>query len=211
MTRSILIVEGWDDKAFFETLIQKLFGGKPQDLGLDMMVGRDKRQAKDMLRSYVGLDFTKIGIARDIDDRSPQQEENNIRDNLASEFKSSVEIEKGLIIAGETKVIAIPMGLYDDEELRNLGIAQYEMEDYLVKLALRESPKESTERLLSSLKDVCQLERSKEFLQPLKALFKFSDDDRAFARFLMGKSSKTTVAEVASNISSKIETLIKHT
>ena len=105
--------------------------------------------------------------------------------------------------------MVIPMGLYNDGDLKNLGITGYEMEDYLVKLALRESPKKSNKRLLSLLKDMYHLERSKEFLQPLKALFKFSDDDRAFARLLIEKSSKTTVAKITSNISGKIETLIK--
>jgi len=211
MTRSILIVEGWGDKAFFETLIQKLYGKKPEELGLDIKVGHDKRRAKDMLRSYIRLGFTKVGIARDIDDGSPHEEESNIRDNLASELKSPVKIEKDFILAGESKVMAIPMGLYNDGELKNLGITRCEMEDYLVKLALRESPKKSNKRLLSLLKDMYHLERSKEFLQPLKALFKFSDDDCAFARFLIGKSSKTTVAKITSNISGKIETLIKET
>lgn len=209
MARSTLIVEGWDDKAFFETLIQKLFDRKPEELGLDIRVGYDKRQAKDMLRLYVRQGFTKIGIARDINDNSPEEEESNIKDNLASELKSPVKIERDFILAGESKVIAIPMGLYNDEELKNLGITRYEMEDYLVKLALRESPKKSNKRLLSSLKDMYHLERSKEFLQPLKALFKFSDDDRALARFLIGKSSKATVAKATSNISGKIETLVK--
>ena len=170
MTRSTLIVEGWDDKAFFETLIQKLFERKPEELGLDITVGRDKRQAKDMLRAYVRQGFLKVGIARDINDSSPQKEESDIRDNLASEVKSPVKTEKDFILAGETKVIAIPMGLYNDEELKNLGITRHEMEDYLVKLALRESPKKSNKRLLSLLKDMYHLERSKEFLQPLKAL-----------------------------------------
>jgi hypothetical protein len=209
MTRSTLIVEGWDDKAFFETLIEKLYGRKPEELGLDITVGRDKRQAKDMLRVYVRRGFLKVGIARDINDSSPHEEERNINDNLASEFRSPVKIEKDFILAGASKVIAIPMGLYNDEELKNLGITRYEMEDYLVKLVLRESPKKSNKRLLSLLKNMYHLERSKEFLQPLKALFKFSDDDRAFARFLIEKSSKATVARVTSNISDKIETLLK--
>lgn len=112
-------------------------------------------------------------------------------------------------MAGESKVIAIPMGLYNDAELTSLGITRYEMEDYLVKLALRESSNKSNKTLLSLLKDCYKLERSKQFLQPLKALFKFSDDDCAFVRFLIGKNSKTIVAKITSNISGKIETLIK--
>jgi len=209
MTRSTLIVEGWDDKAFFEAIIQKLYERKSEELGLDITVGHDKRQAKDTLRIYIRQGFLKVGIARDINDSSPQEEENNIRDNLASELHSPLKIEKDFILAGESRVIPIPMGLYNDSELKNLGITRYEMEDYLVKLALRESPKKSNKRLLSLLKDMYHLERSKEYLQPLKALFKFSDDDRAFARFLIEKSSKTSVAKTMSNISSKIETLIK--
>lgn len=63
MIRSTLIVEGWDDKAFFEAIIQKLYESKPEELGLDIAVGRDKRQAKDMLRIYVRQGFLKIGIA----------------------------------------------------------------------------------------------------------------------------------------------------
>ena len=86
MTRSILIVEGWGDKAFFETLIQKLYEKRPEELGLDIAVGPDKRQTKDTLRVYVRQGFPKVGIARDINDSSPQEEESNIRNNLASEL-----------------------------------------------------------------------------------------------------------------------------
>jgi len=209
MMRSTLIVEGFGDKAFFEAIIQKLYGIKPEELGLDIKVGHDKRQAKDVLRTYVRQGFLKIGIARDIDDSSPQEEEKNIRNNLASELKSPVKIEDDFILAGESKVIAIPMGLYNDDEIISLGITRYEMEDYLVKLALRESSNKSNKTLLSLLKDCYHLERSKEFLQPLKALFKFSDDDHAFAKLLIGKSSKTIIATITSTISGKIETLIK--
>lgn len=211
MTRSILVVESWDDRVFFEALIQKLFERKPEELELDIKIGHDKRQAKDALRVYVRQGFLKVGIARDIDDSSPEEEENNIKDNLASECKSPVKVEKDFILAWKSKVIAIPMGLYNDKELKNLGITRHEMEDYLVKLALRESPKRTNERLLSLLKDMYHLERSKQFLQPLKALFKFSDDDRAFARFLIGKSSKTSVTKVTSNIFGKMEALITKT
>jgi hypothetical protein len=208
MVESILIVEGWDDKAFFEILISKVFERKPEELGLDIRIGDDKKRAKDALRLYVRQRFIKIGIARDIDDSSPQDVEGFIRDNLASELGSPIKSEKGIFLIGKSQVIAIPMGLYNDEELKNLGINRCEMEDYLVKLALLKSPKRPDKRLKDLLKDMYHLGKSKEFLQPLKAPFKFSDDDRAFARFLIGRSDKAIITEITSNILSKIEALI---
>lgn len=207
MAESVLIVEGWDDRAFFESLIQKTFEKKPEELGLDIRVGRDKTQAKDVLRTYVRQGFIKIGIARDINDSSPQEEEGHIRANLASEVKSRVKIERGFLLAGESRVMVIPTGLYNDEELKGLGITRYEMEDYLVKLVLRESPQQ-LEELLPVLKRY-GLKRSKELLQPLKAPFRFSDDDRAFTRFLIEKTDKAIVADIMGNVLSKIEALLQ--
>lgn len=211
--RSWLIVEGWDDAAFFESLIGRLFrinfNRREKSISysdkINIVISQGKGQVKEVMRAYINVEIArKVGIALDINDKSPQEVENKVRDDVASQFKSPVKVDKGIILVPqESKVIAIPMGLYNDEEIKSLGITKYAMEDYLLKLALRQSPKDLKE-LLSLLKDM-HLQRSKEFLQPLKALFKFSDDDRAFARFLIGRSDNTTIDELKKDMKDVID------
>jgi hypothetical protein len=205
MARSVLIVEGRRDHALFESVISKILKVEPKELELDITGAGGKDRAKQLLYTYVSQGFARIGIARDINDSEPERVVRSIQDFLGAKLQSPVKREKGFILAGRSSVLVIPMGLHNDKELQDLGITRYAMEDYLVKIVLQDNRltahlrdfRNLLENLLALLKGKgIFLESSKEILQLIKAVWKFSEDNPAFTRKLIGEGDKLIIDSV---------------
>lgn len=131
-TKKFIVVEGEDDAQFLKSLLNR-YGRDVEELGYLVTAGN-----KDIIkRVLTALLSTKkeIVVMMDYD----KQEKKTLIQSLANavesrNYKIISQNDNAMEIEGNIRVNLIPMGLYSDEMLKQIGINQFEMEDYCLKL-----------------------------------------------------------------------------
>jgi len=133
-SHSYLVLEGKEDKAFFETIAKKLKEKSLKDLGYEVLLSPKSEQRT----AISALAFTGKPIISCID----FDKKNNLTDliqpfvnSLKNKYKE-VEIKDNKVKVKETGTLItfVPMGLPHDEDISQIGISKYAMEDFIVKL-----------------------------------------------------------------------------
>lgn len=172
---SYLVLEGKEDRIFFESVTKRLKKKNLKELGYEVLQCPKSEQNT----TVPALASTGKPIISCIDfDRKKRTEElmRPICSSLKNKYRE-VEIKKNTVNIKETgsTVTFISMGLPDDKELSEVGISQYAMEDFLIKLLCVDSNvqkwagidlKELRSRA-KSLKDKAPLNSSKTLLMTL--------------------------------------------
>jgi hypothetical protein len=161
-----LLVEGLTDAAFFQHLFERLYlqgltvrsGARPGrenipasfqgalpdgtllEVNLTIAWGRD--QIRPAMGALLRRDVAELVVAQDIDEGSPQQVVQSIRDSVYEELglpRPRGQPDSRVIEVTGRTVHVLPMGLYQDPTLASLGITSHAMEDYLIKLLLEDA------------------------------------------------------------------------
>jgi AAA15 family ATPase/GTPase len=153
--KKFIIVEGDNDVQFFKSLLKR-YGKNEEELGYLVKAG-----GKDLLKHVsVALLSTKkeIAVAMDYDEQDKNALIQSLIDALKNKnYKIQNQRNNILEIEGNLKITLLPMGLYGDEMLKQIGIEQFEMEDYCLKLIetdenLRKWVGEALEKLVEDAK-----------------------------------------------------------
>lgn len=172
---SYLVLEGKEDRIFFESVTKRLKKKNLKELGYEVL-----QCPKDEQNTTVpALASTGKPIISCIDfDRKKRTEElmRPICSSLKNKYRE-VEIKENTVNIKETgsTVTFISMGLPDDKELSEVGISQYAMEDFLIKLLCVDSGVQKwagvdlreLKKRAQSLKDKAPLNSSKTLLMTL--------------------------------------------
>ena len=127
--KKFIIVEGDTDIQFLKSLFKR-YGKNIEVLGYFVNV-----QGKCNVTTFLtALLPTKkeIIVTMDYDEEDKekliQKLVNALKNKIKSQEDNTLELEENL------KITLIPMGLYNDEKLKQIGINKFEMEDYCLKL-----------------------------------------------------------------------------
>jgi hypothetical protein len=124
-------VEGDDDIQFFKSLLKR-YGRNAEEFGYFV-----NAWGKDLLKHLsVALLSTgkEIVVAMDYDKQNRETLIQSLINVLESRSYKVQRKDNVLEIEGNPKITLLPMGLYNDERLKQIGITQFEMEDYCLKL-----------------------------------------------------------------------------
>lgn len=146
MMKAILIVEGPTDREFFKNIL--ISSGKSSPDEIDIRPGYGKYEIYKIAKSYIRTHLYKIGIARDMDKGTPSTLEEQLRHEFSS-ANFSLQNEGIWYKVEKSRVLLIPMGLFGDQQLIDLGVKSFAHEDYLLKLLL--SSLKSVDRLKSEI------------------------------------------------------------
>lgn len=172
---SYFVLEGKEDRIFFESITKKLKRKSLKDFGYEVL-----QCPKDEQKTTVSaLASTGKPIISCIDFDKKKNVEDLIKPFSESLKNKYVEVEvtdnKVSVKRTGSVITFIPMGLPNDKELSEVGISQYTMEDHLIKLICTDSNiqkwagidiKELRNRA-QSLKDKAPLNSSKTLLMTL--------------------------------------------
>ena len=131
--KKFIVVEGKNDVQFFKSLLQR-YGKNVEELGYLVKAG-DKNSLKNHVLPALLSTKKEIVAAMDYDKQDKEaliQDLVNVLKN--KNYKIQNRKDNTLEIEGNLKVTLLPMGLYNDERLKQVGIEQFEMEDYCLKL-----------------------------------------------------------------------------
>jgi len=128
-----LILEGKEDKAFLNALSQKLLNQSLEKLPYETLL-IPKQEQKRSLKTLVSTG-KPINVLTDYDEKT---DINDIVRDFASSLENEYEVEVRenhvTVKATGSYVSIIGVGLPEDPDLTSIGINNYAMEDYLVKL-----------------------------------------------------------------------------
>jgi AAA15 family ATPase/GTPase len=127
--KKFIIVEGDADIQFFKSLFKR-YGKNVEDLGY-FVNAQGKRNVITVLTALLPTK-KEIIVTMDYDEEDKgkliQKLVNVLKNKIKSQEDNTLELE------GNLKITLIPMGLYNDERLKQIGINKFEMEDYCLKL-----------------------------------------------------------------------------
>jgi AAA15 family ATPase/GTPase len=127
--KKFIIVEGDADIQFFKSLFKR-YGKNVEDLGY-FVNAQGKRNVITVLTALLPTK-KEIIVTMDYDEEDKgkliQKLVNALKNKIKSQEDNTLELE------GNLKITLIPMGLYNDERLKQIGINKFEMEDYCLKL-----------------------------------------------------------------------------
>jgi hypothetical protein len=240
-----LLVEGLTDAAFFQHLFAGLylqgvtvrFGPRPGRenipasfqgalpdgtlLEVNLTIAGDKGQIRPTIGALLRRDVTELVVAEDIDDGSPEQTVQSIRDSVYDHL--GLPRPGGLInnrvidVAGRT-VYVIPMGLYQDVVLAALGVTSHAMEDYLVRLLLEDTKlRKECPELQSLLLQILPVIRahegpfnsSKEIFQLIKPIVQHSFSDTGVVQSLFQNADPDILRSVLAPVLADVEQALR--
>jgi AAA15 family ATPase/GTPase/5S rRNA maturation endonuclease (ribonuclease M5) len=130
--KKFIIVEGDVDIQFFKSLFKR-YGKNIEELGYFVNAG-----SKDNVTTVLmALLSTKkdVVVTMDYDNEDKNILNQKLHNALKNKnYKIKSQKDNTLEVEGDIKITLIPMGLYNDERLKQIGINQFEMEDYCLKL-----------------------------------------------------------------------------
>jgi predicted ATP-dependent endonuclease of OLD family len=191
--KKFIVVEGDDDIQFFKSLLKR-YGRNAEEFGYFV-----NARGKDFLK-HVSVALLSTGkeivVAMDYDNQNREALIQSLINTLESRSYKVQRKDNVLEIEGGSKITLLPMGLYDDEGLKQIGIEQFEMEDYCLKLIeadekLREWAKITLEELV---KDVKQAKIEKVNLSKSSTFLKF-------LAFKKGEAYRDVIDYIISNAS----------
>ena len=130
--KKFIIVEGDADIQFLKSLFKR-YGKNIEELSYFVNAG-----SKDNVTTVLmALLSTKkdVVVTMDYDNEDKNILNQKLHNALKNKnYKIKSQKDNTLELEGDIKITLIPMGLYDDERLKQIGINQFEMEDYCLKL-----------------------------------------------------------------------------
>lgn len=163
-----VVVEGLTDATFFAELLRRLYfqnaevilddrrgrrkmpigvrGARPDGTQLEVELRYEINggitRIPEIVRRILASQLSEFAVAQDIDDGSPEQVIQSIRDlvfdHLGPPRPTGLSASRKIEVEGRT-VSVIPMGLDQDATLASLDITRHAMEDYLIKLLLEDA------------------------------------------------------------------------
>ncbi|MCD6188736.1 MAG: DUF3226 domain-containing protein [Thermococcus sp.] len=198
MKLNLLLVEGPTDKAFFETLIENVYGFKKEKVEIEglgetgfnlppitfkkgdtviaLINAQDKNRMKRVLKNILSwanfhrVELHKVGVVRDIDTTQ------NIMEWAKSSLRHSHPVVKGdSLWVGEIEIIPFGLG---NINIDNPNIEKKkELELLLTALAEKESTLSQFERSLNQLKEDAQRKLKPKDIMHVLAIAKEYDGD----------------------------------
>jgi len=127
--KKFIIVEGDTDIQFLKSLFKR-YGKNIEELGYFVNV-QGKKNVTTFLTALLPTK-KEIIVTMDYDEEDKEKLIQKLVNALKSKIKS--QEDNTLELEGNLKITLIPMGLYNDEKLKQIGINKFEMEDYCLKL-----------------------------------------------------------------------------
>lgn len=129
-----MVVEGYEDKIFLDAVIDRIKHKSLKELGFELMeCAKDSQQQTVSALASTGK---KIVVFADFDRKKTLDE--FIKPYINSLISKYVEVEvngnRVLVKRTGSQISFIPMGLPEDDELIKLGIINFAMDDFLIKL-----------------------------------------------------------------------------
>ena len=150
---SLLIVEGNTDEAFFNALLRRLY---PNSSDITVENTQGKAAIPNAVRAHLRFGVSELAVAQDIDDGPPSRVLQSVQNAAYSAFDitppGGPPMDSFVTFEGRT-VYILAMGLYQDSELKDLGISKHALEDYLLKLVLEDPALQVNVRELRVLLD----------------------------------------------------------
>ncbi|MEM2742281.1 MAG: hypothetical protein QXD95_09085 [Nitrososphaeria archaeon] len=130
MFKRFIVVEGKEDEVFIESLLQR-YGRRIEDVGYVVIAG-NKNLVKHVSAALTSTKKDVIAML-DYDTSDKDSLINDICNILRKNYNISLD-GNTILINGGQKVIVLPIGLPDDETLKDVSITSHSMEDYCLKL-----------------------------------------------------------------------------
>ena len=131
-----IVVEGDSDEIFFRAIVNRLFNCEIEDIGWGITIaGKDKDVSIVVAALSSKKEIEKVVMARDFDDKSLEQIVKSVEN--AVRYKIEKIDEKTLKVLKTGSIIKVsPLGLKNDNMLKDIGSKTGEMEDYILKLMI---------------------------------------------------------------------------
>jgi AAA15 family ATPase/GTPase/5S rRNA maturation endonuclease (ribonuclease M5) len=130
--KKFIIVEGDADIQFFKSLFKR-YGKNVEDLGY-FVNAQGKRNVITVLTALLPTKKDVV-VTMDYDNEDEKTLIQKLVNALKNRnYKIKSQEDNTLELEGNLKITLIPMGLYNDERLKQIGINKFEMEDYCLKL-----------------------------------------------------------------------------
>jgi AAA15 family ATPase/GTPase/5S rRNA maturation endonuclease (ribonuclease M5) len=166
-----LVVEGCEDRLFFETVAQRLKKKSLKELGYEVL--ECSKDAQQQTVSALASTGKQVIVCTDFDNkRNVDELTKPYRESLKNKYVD-IEVTENKVTTKRTgsQIMFIPVGLPQDEELSRLGISRFMMEDFLVKLLSTDNKvKKWAEISLQELMDRAQSLKGKADLHSSKTL-----------------------------------------
>ena len=212
----LTVVEGLTDEVFFNKV--KLLRDLPLELRSHSNGGQS--QIPNMVRTFLRTGVTRLAVAQDINSDPPSRVVQSVQSMVANALSGPIEnltpsgekFQVGNVIVG-----VVPVGLPDDPDLSELGITSHSMEDFLVKLLLRDqSLTRNVDDFKQLLLDLTQRIREqglpfqscKEVFQLAKPIIQHSFSDTGVVNSLFENADPEAVQEVMAPLLDKIEQVL---
>ena len=204
-----LVLEGVEDKAFFNAVNKKILGRDLEELGY-VVVLMDKSGQKNIARALASTG-KDIAIQRDYD----SEEKSSIIDAFSKTLKGIGECElteqKLNVTSTGSTIQFILTGLPEDNDLKSIGITYHSMEYYLLKLlCIDGNVKEwagldikALRQCADSLRDSASLNRSKTILAALGTI-KDGLSTEELVNTMIDKAEKETLTSLLGSIATLI-------
>ena len=127
--KKFIIVEGDTDIQFLKSLFKR-YGKNIEVLGY-FVNAQGKCKVTTVLTALLPAK-KEIIVTMDYDEEDKEKLIQKLVNALKNKIKS--QEDNTLELEGNLKITLIPMGLYNDEKLKQIGINKFEMEDYCLKL-----------------------------------------------------------------------------
>jgi 5S rRNA maturation endonuclease (ribonuclease M5) len=130
--RKFIVVEGKNDVQFFRSLLRK-YGRSEEEVGY--LVKADNKKLVNQVSAALLSTKKEVIVAMDYDAQNEEALIQSLTEVLKSKnYRIQNQKNNTLEMEGNLKITLLPMGLYNDERLKQIGIKQFEMEDYCLKL-----------------------------------------------------------------------------
>jgi 5S rRNA maturation endonuclease (ribonuclease M5) len=130
--RKFIVVEGKNDVQFFRSLLRK-YGRSEEEVGY--LVKADNKKLVNQVSAALLSTKKEVIVVMDYDAQNEEALIQSLIEVLKSKnYKIQNQKNSTLEMEGNLKITLLPMGLYNDERLKQIGIKQFEMEDYCLKL-----------------------------------------------------------------------------
>jgi hypothetical protein len=244
VARRFLVVEGLTDATFFQELLRRVYlsnatlqpgarfgrenipnivrghlpDGSPIEVEFVNQEGNTR--IRESITNLLDGNIRHFIVTQDIDSQSPDQIVQSIRDIVYSRAGElpppRVSAEREIEIEGGS-VTVIPMGLYQDPLLSQLGVSRHAVEDYLINLILedvdlrQECPELSL--LLSEIIPTIQqydgsFDSSKELFQLIKPIVQHGFSDTAVVRKVIQDANEDILRAVVAPILDDLESAL---
>jgi len=236
MPRGLMVVEGITDAIFFSELLsvyltnyrvepmsqpgrenipEKVEGFLPDGSKVEVEFRYQMGSTKipEIIGTLIREEITPFTVIQDLNEHSPEELIQSIKDIASGVLGISAGEIENILPSGEkfrvrkVTISVIPMGLYHDPDLRELGITSHAMEDYLIKLLLLDESLTALPQFRSLLQDLLETIRSrvsfhtsKELFQLAKPLIKKGFSDTGVVQALYSKASRPILESLTSDL-----------